>query len=360
MIIAPRVVAMTMSMAKLRRHCNRAMALVTLRCPVSTPTPLPDPAVSVLVPCYRDGPYIQAALESVLSQDWEDFEVVVSDEGVDPDCQTAVNAIDDPRLRYFRNPERLGMNRNWNTALERSRGALVIKLDADDVMTPGTLRRLVDALIGHNTAGAAACLSRRCDEQLAPGELYGTRGFALAHREPLADTLFSPEDIFPYLFDDVQFWTSCSLLFRRESLVGLKGWDERWQASDTDLILRLFLAGHSIAHCGHVGILYRERQGSENSTARLDGGRFLLENALLHLEALQYWHRRGQPVPRPLGIAWYRYWRRLGDSGSALRDAEPALKASAAALDPPPMTLRSREWMRLQAHRLLHGQRRLF
>ncbi len=99
------------------------------------------PRVSICVPAYARPDGLRAAIESVLGQSRGDVEVVVGDDS--GDLQPVVAAIADPRVRYVRNPERLGMAGNWNAVLDRARGDLVGLLMDDDRLCPGFVETVV-------------------------------------------------------------------------------------------------------------------------------------------------------------------------------------------------------------------------
>jgi glycosyltransferase involved in cell wall biosynthesis len=104
------------------------------------------PAVSVCVPTYNGGEPLRRAIESVLTQTWSDFELVVID-----DCSTdrtadIVRGFDDRRLRYVRNSRNLGPQGNWNRCLEEARGRYFKLLPHDDVLHPECLGRQLQVL----------------------------------------------------------------------------------------------------------------------------------------------------------------------------------------------------------------------
>lgn len=314
------------------------------------------PRISVLIPCYRDGAYLSETIESVLGQTFADFEVVISDEGVDPACETIARGFRDSRIRYFKNDGRLGMNRNWNLSFQRSTGDRIIKLDGDDTMATETLEKLSTALDTAPQCGFSACLAEDCNASLADCSLYGERGYSLAGMDPYRDAILSPGDIFPWLFDDCQLWVSCALMFRRPVLTALQGWDGYWVSSDTDLILRAFNAGNTLYHVGYPGIRYRRREGSVSNRFRRDPA-LGWESALIHLTAIQQWHRAGNRLPRPMRIAWHRHWLRL-QALNRNTDGVPAEYLDALRkVTPPPLAIRVSERLRLLAHRLLRGGR---
>src|SRR2546425_3765166 len=97
--------------------------------------------VSICIPAYGRPEELGVAIESVLSQDFEELEVVVGDDS--GDLEPVVNRFGDPRVRYLRNPRRLGMAGNWNAVLDRADGRLLGLLMDDDRLLPGFVRSTV-------------------------------------------------------------------------------------------------------------------------------------------------------------------------------------------------------------------------
>ncbi|MFT4215669.1 MAG: glycosyltransferase family A protein [Micropruina sp.] len=101
------------------------------------------PVVTVLMPVHNGAEHLLAALDSVVAQDFADFELLVVDDGSDDDTPEILAGYDDPRLRVLR-LERTGLIGALNRGLDEARGELIARLDADDAMLPGRLGRQVE------------------------------------------------------------------------------------------------------------------------------------------------------------------------------------------------------------------------
>src|ERR1700710_708832 len=108
-----------------------------------------QPKVSVLVPVYNAEKYLAECLDSILTQDFTDYELLISD-----DCSTDGTAAiiesyaaKDPRIRWWRNPVNLKQAANLNLCLREARGELIKFVFADDkLLTTTALRQMVQVL----------------------------------------------------------------------------------------------------------------------------------------------------------------------------------------------------------------------
>jgi hypothetical protein len=106
------------------------------------------PLVSVLLPVYNGKPYLDAALQSVLSQSYQHFEVIVIDDGSTDGSHEVVQTYSDPRIRIFRQSNQ-GLPATLNRAIQLSRGEYLARQDQDDLALPQRFERQVDFLESH-------------------------------------------------------------------------------------------------------------------------------------------------------------------------------------------------------------------
>lgn len=98
------------------------------------------PRVSVVVPAYNNGDYIGATIESILSQTYRDFELVVADHASTDDTLAVVEKYaDDPRLTIVSTEAGGGARRNWNRVSQLANGELIKLVCGDDLIHPRML-----------------------------------------------------------------------------------------------------------------------------------------------------------------------------------------------------------------------------
>lgn len=102
--------------------------------------------VSVCIPTYQGAAYLGQAIDSVLAQTLQDFELLVVDNHSTDGTEALVARYTDSRIRFLRNERNLGAEANWNRCLEQARGTYIKLLPHDDMLAPDCLRRQVEAL----------------------------------------------------------------------------------------------------------------------------------------------------------------------------------------------------------------------
>lgn len=119
-----------------------------------------NPRVSVITIFLNAERYLPEAIESVLTQDFPDLELILVDDGSTEACSTLARRYvgQDPRVRYLDHPghQNRGMSASRNLGISAARGAFIAFIDADDVWLPGKLREQV-AIIEANPELAMVC-----------------------------------------------------------------------------------------------------------------------------------------------------------------------------------------------------------
>jgi glycosyltransferase involved in cell wall biosynthesis len=104
---------------------------------------MPDPAFSIVITTYNRARIVCRCIDSALAQTFEDFEIVVVDDGSGDDTQTVLaERYDDPRLRVVAHESNRGINPSRHTGASSARGEWVVIVDSDDELMPEALTRL--------------------------------------------------------------------------------------------------------------------------------------------------------------------------------------------------------------------------
>ncbi|MFK5855965.1 MAG: glycosyltransferase family 2 protein [Bacteroidota bacterium] len=218
------------------------------------------PTVSILMPVYNGQEYLRPAIDSILAQTYDDFELLIVNDGSKDDSQKIIESYKDPRIVLI-NQKNQGVARSLNNGLEVARGKYVRRHDADDISTPDSLQKQIDFLEAHPDYVMV------CNQQsfmTSSGKV--APNFRLPH-----NTYFDGKDFRDLSFDDFSTNTSSPVVhgtacYRREDVIKLGKYRPEFIVSeDNDLWLRL-LEKNKIAILSQC--TYYMRIHGESATAR--------------------------------------------------------------------------------------------
>lgn len=122
------------------------------------------PLVSVVLPSYNHGNYIKEAIDSVLSQDYENFELLISDDASTDRSLEVIKSYSDPRIKTNFFTQNQGATINTQSLLELAQGKYIALINSDDVWLPGKLKRQVEFLEKNINYGACFTWAKLIDE----------------------------------------------------------------------------------------------------------------------------------------------------------------------------------------------------
>lgn len=114
--------------------------------------------VSVLVPVFNGETHLAECLESILAQDFDDFELLISDDGSTDNSARIIRqfAAHDPRIRWWKNPRNAGLTANTNCCIRQARGQYLKFVHQDDkLLSVSAITKLLDALEKNPSASLA-------------------------------------------------------------------------------------------------------------------------------------------------------------------------------------------------------------
>jgi glycosyltransferase involved in cell wall biosynthesis len=134
------------------------------------------PPVSVGMPVYNGAKHIATALDSILSQTFGDFELIISDNASTDRTEEICRAYAtrDSRIRYIRNPENLGASPNFNKVFEVSSGGKYFRWAAHDDLLTATCLEKHKEILDNGPASAVTSITRRRYISWEDGHLIGT------------------------------------------------------------------------------------------------------------------------------------------------------------------------------------------
>jgi glycosyltransferase involved in cell wall biosynthesis len=121
---------------------------------------LAHPLVTVITATKNSFSFLPEAVESVLQQDFDNWEYVIVDDGSTDETQDYLRTLTDPRIQIVRMEKSVGPAKARNTAIRKARGELIAVLDADDVAHPSRLRQQVQFLERNPDCGVCGSWAR--------------------------------------------------------------------------------------------------------------------------------------------------------------------------------------------------------
>ncbi len=234
-----------------------------------SPSNQPTDLVSVIIPAYNAVPYIKETLESVFSQTYRSFQVIVVNDG-SPDTPSLEELLLPYRERIiYIKQENRGLSGARNTGLRAANGSMVALLDADDIWTPDYLEEQTKYLREHPEFDLVYCNARFFGQSIYDGREY-------------MDVCPSDGEATSVAIISRRCHVFVSVTARAEVLKSF-GFDESLRScEDFDCWLRLTAAGHKIGYQRKILVHYRKHAASlsANPTWMADYNIRVLTNAL--------------------------------------------------------------------------------
>lgn len=261
------------------------------------------PKVTVFIPVHNREHYIRVAVNSILAQTFEDFELVVVDDGSTDRTAEVLAGYSDPRLQVLRNPANLGIPASRNRGLEAARGEYIALLDSDDHAYPDRLARQVKYL---DANPEITQVGSWCSFMDSEGRMLDK-----VRRQPLR-----PDDIHAHLL------FHCPVINRtvmaRTAALQEVGYDTDFpRCQDYDMHSRLVIAGHSLANLPDILVCGREHPGrftGQTSDLGRDRKIAVYRRMLARIdieandEELGRHHALTRPAEKPVGAEEYLEW----------------------------------------------------
>lgn len=187
------------------------------------------PLVSVVIPLYNRADTITSAIESVLGQSYQDFEILVIDDGSTDEPHLAIDAIGDERIRLIRQ-DNAGACSARNRGIEAARGEYVAFLDSDDSFFPWHL------------SDSVAMLESLGGNSVVYGQVVVDRGNGREFLKP-PRALRPGEDMSEYLLADTGFIQTSTVVLPRTVAASVRYSESLRFGQDTDFAIRAHASG---------------------------------------------------------------------------------------------------------------------
>jgi len=213
-----------------------------------------NPLVSIVITAYNSAGYIARAIESVLIQNYRNFELIVVDDGSTDNTADIVRSFTNEPIKYFFK-ENGGVASARNFGLKKSTGSFIVMLDSDDMMTPNYLAEHLKGFVQYPQADMVYCDEYLIDEQDQP--------IRVIHRPQYSDSQAIIADMFHSGWPVVHFKTC----IKRSVFDKIGLYDERLiVAEDYDMMRRFIKQGLKMHRLPEALYLRRLRQESLSKT----------------------------------------------------------------------------------------------
>ena len=203
------------------------------------------PKVSVIIPCYNQAQYLDESIDSVLAQTFQDFEIIVVDDGSDDKTSMKIlNNYKKPKTKLIRTSNQ-GPSCARNTGIKIANGDYILPLDADDRIEDSYLEKAVNILDKHPEIGIVYC----------EAELFGKQS--------------GKWDLEEYAFPDVLLHNCifCTAMFRKSDWAKVGGYKKEMNINieDWEFWLSLIEQGLEVYRIPEVLFYYRIKKVSRTS-----------------------------------------------------------------------------------------------
>ncbi len=200
------------------------------------------PKVTVMMPVHNGKRYIKFAIESILSQSYKDFELLIINDASNDQTVKIVNSFKDTRIRLIHNLQRLGLAATRQRGNEEAKGELIAFLDSDDTAHRERLEKQVRFLGKNKEIAAVGNWVGVIDEK-------GRRtGHIWRHA--------TSESVIPSILLFRNCFTQSSMMVRKKCLIEFGYRADYWAAPDYDLWSRM-IGKYKMVNIGEVLTYYR-------------------------------------------------------------------------------------------------------
>ncbi|MDP4285501.1 MAG: glycosyltransferase [Bacteroidota bacterium] len=207
-----------------------------------------QPKVSIIIPAYNAEKWISQALESVISQTWNNIEIIIVNDGSTDGTKDIIQSFNDERIRYF-SQENKGQCAASNAGLKQATGDYIKFFDADDIMNAEHVEEQLKKLNGSKTS-IASC---------AWGKFYnGNPSSASIVPETVWKDMIPIDWLKAALSQKRDMMGAYIWMIPKEVLKKSGGWDERLSLNnDFEFSIRLLLNADKILFTPGATIFYR-------------------------------------------------------------------------------------------------------
>jgi alpha-1,3-rhamnosyltransferase len=224
-----------------------------------------QPLVTVIIASYNHGPYIEESILSVLNQTYSNIELLVVDDGSPDDSVERIQRLQEQYGFDFRVQKNMGLTHTLNSAVARAKGELIAPFGSDDIMMPDRIAIQVEYMADKPEVGICA----------GNIELIDSQGALFPEERQRRNVPFRRLDFEDMFLERKPYPPAPTLLFRREALEKVGGFDPNIRLEDLLIELKVTRAGYFIDGLSVVMARYRK-----HATNSYKNHRFMIDNIM--------------------------------------------------------------------------------
>lgn len=237
------------------------------------------PKVSICIPTFNRIDLLPVAIDSVLKQSYQDFELIVCDDGSKDGTADLMSKYQDNRIKYIRHQQNIGKSNNMRSGFDAATGDYFIKFDDDDRLTPDFIAETVAILEKDFSIDFVGTDHWIIDINNNRDEVETEENSRKWGRASLPEGVVN--NLLKAVFVNQSFQIGATL-FRRQTVVEVGFMQPNWQnCEDNDLFVRLALAGKKGYYLPKLLMEYRvhaEQQGINRAIPYLTGKQQYLQS----------------------------------------------------------------------------------
>jgi glycosyltransferase involved in cell wall biosynthesis len=218
-----------------------------------------SPKLSVAIKTYNHAPYVGKCIESILSQPFGNFEIIVTDDASTDGTPDVVRSFADPRIKLEVLPQNLGISGSMNQTVARAKGEYIAILNSDDYALPGRFVKQVEYLDSHPDVDAVFGQPLLISENGEPSN---------AEWEFPLPSDSSRESWLRHFFFHCNFICAPTAMIRRKAYDAVGQYDRRLtQLQDLDMWIRFLVRNRKMVLLPEQVTAFRVRDHQQNASA---------------------------------------------------------------------------------------------
>lgn len=234
----------------------------------------PKPLVSILINCYNSANYISRAINSVINQTYNNWELIIWDDGSTDNTVNIIKNFKDDRIRLFLQEKNLGLCKSRLNVIEKINGSLVSILDADDYFESEKISKQINVFKNKKDVALCTTWTKFYDENLSIKKIFKSD---LNNNDLKKKLLF--HNIIPH----------SSIMYKKEAAIEVGWYSKNYEYSqDYDLTLKLIQKNDIHLIKEHLTNIIQPKDNMSNSPyfkkIRIEENLKLLKNNLKFFE----------------------------------------------------------------------------